>query len=298
MTLEQLVVLNAIVEQGTFRGAAERLNKAQSAISHMLKKLEDELGFTVLSRENYRPELTEKGEVYYRHSRRVLQGVQDLKSIARTLTSEQEAEVALTVTATFPFSPVLALIGELTSVFPATHIRLSRDNMGGSVEKLLADEVQIAISTLDGVPLDRVEALPLAPVTILPVAHPDFPAARDGKFNSDAEMQTHIQVVVSDSGSANKQSRGLLPGGLRWTVSDFDTKKDILLANMGWGGMPRHMIQRELDRGDLVRLNVEGYPPVQAEHFAMRRRDVAAGTVARAIWNRLKDLNNGTRIPV
>ena len=62
MTLEQLVVLNAIVEQGTFRGAAEHLNKAQSAISHMLKKLEDELGFAVLSRENYRPELTEKAK--------------------------------------------------------------------------------------------------------------------------------------------------------------------------------------------------------------------------------------------
>lgn len=293
MTLEQLIVLNAIVEQGTFRGAADYLNKAQSAISHMLKKLEDELGFTLLSREKYRPELTEKGEVYYRHSLRVLQRVQDLKSVARTLNSEQEAEVALTVTATFPFSPILGLIGEMTSRYPATHIRVSRDNMGGSLERLLADEVQIAISTLDGVPLDRIEALPLAPVTILPVSHPDFPAARGGSVNSDAEMQSHIQVVVSDSGSTNKQSRGLLPGGLRWTVSDFATKKEILLANMGWGGIPQHMIQQELDQGDLVPLNVEGYPPVQAEHFAMRRRDVTIGVVAQAVWDRLKDLNNG-----
>lgn len=294
MTLEQLVVLNAIVEQGTFRGAAERLNKAQSAISHMLKKLEDELGFTLLSRENYRPELTDEGEVYYRHSLRVLQRVQDLKSIARTLNSEQEAEVALTVTATFPFSPILRIIGEMTARYPATHIRVARDNMGGSLEKLLADEVQIAISTLDGVPLDRIEAWPLAPVTILPVAHPDFPAAREGNVNSDAEMQSHIQVVVSDSGSANKQSRGLLPGGLRWTVSDFAAKKEVLLANMGWGGMPQHMIRQELDRGELVRLNVEGYPPVQVEHFVLRRRDVAIGTVAQAVWNGLKRLNNGT----
>lgn len=294
MTLEQLVVLNAIVEQGTFRGAADYLNKAQSAISHMLKKLEDELGFSVFSRENYRPELTEKGEVFYRHSLRVLQRVQDLKSIAKTLNSEQEAEVALTVTATFPFSPILELIGDMTSKYPATHIRVTRDNMGGSLEKLLADEVKIAISTLDGVPLDRVEALPLAPVTILPVAHPDFPASRGGNVNSDAEMQAHIQVVVSDSGSANKQSRGLLPGGLRWTVSDFATKKEILLANMGWGGMPQHMIQGELDQGDLVRLNVEGYPPVQAEHFVMRRRDVTIGTVAQAVWDKLKSLDRGS----
>lgn len=289
MTLEQIIVLNAIVEQGTFRGAAEHLNKTQPAISHMLKKLEDELGFTVFSRENYRPALTEKGEVYYRHSLRVLQRVQDLKSVASMLNSEQEAEVALTVTATFPFSPILELIGAMASLYPTTHIRVARDNMGGALEKLLADEVQIAISTLDGVPLDRVEALPLTPVTILPVAHRDFPAARRGNVNSDAEMQTHIQVVVSDSGSTNKQSRGLLPGGLRWTVSDFATKKEILLANMGWGGMPQHMIQEELEQGDLVPLNVEGYPPVRAEHFVMRRRDITIGVVAQALWDKLKD---------
>ena len=36
MTLEQLIVLNAIVEHGTFRAAASHLNKAQSAISHMM----------------------------------------------------------------------------------------------------------------------------------------------------------------------------------------------------------------------------------------------------------------------
>ncbi len=293
MTLEQLIVLNAIVEQGTFRGAAEHLNKAQSAISHMLKKLENELGFILLSRENFRPELTEKGEVFYRHSLRVLQRMQDLKSVARTLNSEQEAEVALTVTASFPFPPILGLIGEMTSRYPATHIRVARDNMGGSLEKLLADDVQIAISTLDGVPLDRIEALPLAPVTILPVAHPDFPAAHGGRVNSDAEMQSLIQAVVADSGTTTKQSRGLLPGGLRWTVSDFATKKDILLANMGWGGMPQHMIQQELDQGDLVPLNVEGYPPVQVEHFAMRRRDVTIGMVAQAVWDRLKDFNSG-----
>ena len=293
MTLEQLIVLNAIVEQGTFRAAAENLNKAQSAVSHMLKKLEDELGFTLLSRENYRPALTEEGEVFYRHSLRVLQRVQDLKAIAKTLNSEQEAEVALTVTATFPFSPILGLIGEMTSRYPTTHIRVARDNMGGSLEKLLSDDVQIAISTLDGVALDRVEALPLAPITILPVAHSDFPAARDGKVNSDAEMQSHIQIIVSDSGSTNRQSRGLLPGGLRWTVSDFATKKEILLANMGWGGMPQHMVQKELDQGKLVRLNVEGYPPVQAEHFVMRRRDALIGVVAQAIWDKLKDLDFG-----
>ena len=289
MTLEQLIVLNAIVEQGTFRAAADHLNKAQSAISHMTKKLEDEVGFELLSREAYRPSLTARGEVFYRHATRVLQRMQQLRSISATLRTEQEAEVALSVTATYPLPPILSLVSEMTARFQATHIKMTRDNMGGSLERLLAADVQIAISTLDDVPLDRIEALPLKPVTMMPVSHPDFAAARDDRMKSDVEMQTYIQVVVSDSARTTTQSRGILPGGLRWTVSDFATKKEILLANMGWGGLPDHMIKSELDKGTLVPLSIEGYPPTPVAHYAMRRRDVTQGTVAQAIWDNLRE---------
>ena len=73
MTYEQLVVLHAIVTEGTFRGAAERLNKSQSAVSHMLKKLETEVEIILLSREEYRPTLTPEGKVFYRQATRVMQ---------------------------------------------------------------------------------------------------------------------------------------------------------------------------------------------------------------------------------
>ena len=287
MTFDQLVCLNAIVEHGTFRAAADHLNKAQSAVSHSVKKLEGELGFALLSRAEYRPVLTEKGEIFHRHSLRVLRRMQDLKTISRTLNSEQEAEVLLNVTTTYPLTPVLGLIGDMTAAYAATHIRLSRDNVGGALEKLLSGEAQIVVSSLHDVPLDRIEAVPLETVTILPVCHPAFLPPGKGEVRSDMEMQAHVQVVVSDSSTVNKQNRGLLPGGLRWTVSDFAAKREILLAGMGWGGMPDHMVRDDLARGDLIALKVESYAPVDIAHYAMRLRESAKGIVAQAIWERL-----------
>ncbi|GHB32114.1 LysR family transcriptional regulator [Pseudovibrio japonicus] len=287
MTFEQLVVLEAIVSQGTFRGAAEHLHKAQSAVSHMLKKLEDELGFELLSREEYRPKLTPSGEIFYRHATRVLRGMRELKSIAQNLNSHHEAEVLLSVSSTYPLPPLLKLIGTMTPEFPATHIRLARDNMGGPLERLLSGEAQIIISTLHDVPMERVEAAPVAPIVMLPVAHRDFPAAQGNHLRTTAEMQGYVQVVVSDSSQSNEQSRGLLPGGLRWTVSDFATKKEILMENMGWGGMPDYLIRKELEEGTLVPLNVEGYAATPVQQYVMRRRDKPAGIVAQAIWNRI-----------
>lgn len=56
-------VLQVLVEEGSFAKAAERLHKAQSAVSYQVKKLEEHLGVQLFSREQYRAELTQEGRV-------------------------------------------------------------------------------------------------------------------------------------------------------------------------------------------------------------------------------------------
>ena len=172
MTYEQLVVLHAIVTEGTFRGAAERLSKSQSAVSHMLKNLENEIDILLLSREEYRPKLTSAGEVFYRQATRVLQQMQQLRSMAKSLSAKQEAEVLLAVAATYPLQPLLKVIADVSAQYPSTHIRLSRESMGGPIERLLGNDADMIIATMDGVPTDQVEAIPLFTATIIPVSHP------------------------------------------------------------------------------------------------------------------------------
>lgn len=288
MTYEQLVTLHAIVTEGTFRGAAEKLNKSQSAISNMLKKLETDIQIELVSREEYRPKLTPSGEVFYRQATRVMQQMQQLGSVTKSLVSTQEAEVVVTITATLPLKPVLDVVGTVKSEYPATHIRLSRESMGGPIESLLNNDADIVIASMDGVPADQIEALPFADVTIMPVAHPDFEPAKSNQMKTISEMQSYTQVVVAHSGSNTySQSRDLLPGGLRWTVSDFAAKKEILLAQLGWGGMPTHMIKEELQSGALVPLSVEGYPPRLSHLFQIRKRDKPLGIVTQTIWQSL-----------
>ncbi len=295
MTYEQLLALQAIVREGTFRGAAERLHKSQSAVSHMLKKLEEDIGFLLLSREAYRPQLTAEGEIFYRQATRAIEQMQQLRTTAQNLTAKHEASVSLAVTATYPLSPVLNVIGQIRKEYPATDIKLSRENMAGPLERLLAQQADIIIATMDGIPVDQVEAISFASVTIMPVAHPDFEAAQSPQMKSIQDMQRHTQIIVADSSSGTvSQSRDLLPGGLRWTVSDFAAKKEILLAGQGWGGLPTHMIDAELANGSLVPLNVEGYPPRHSQLYLIRRRNSDSGIVSQAIWQQLSEKSTHT----
>ena len=98
-------------------------------------------------------------------------------------------------------------------------------------------------------------------------------------------MQSYTQVIVSGTGGREfDQSRDLLRGGQRWTVSDFEAKKSVIKAGLGWGGVPEHMMATELSNGTLVPLNVEGFPTRHTEIFAIRRRDQPVGKVMSQIW--------------
>ncbi|MBO9436408.1 LysR family transcriptional regulator [Ruegeria sp. R13_0] len=290
MTLDQLIALDAIVATGTFRAAAERLNKAQSAVSHQIRKLEDELGFALLSRDAYRPSLTSEGEVFYRETTRVLEQVRGLKSVAAGLRSEQEPTVSIAITATMALAPVLDLLGTIKRSYPGTNIHVASEMMGGPLARLMEGSADMILAGLQDVPIDDVETLPFGAITIRPVASAEFPAAQKSGVRSRREMQTYTQVIVSGTGGRDfDQSRDVLSGSQRWTVSDFEAKKSIIKAGLGWGGIPEHMMEDELASGALVPLNVDGFPARHTEIFAIRRRDKPMGKVMTAIWAAIED---------
>ncbi|MEO0498713.1 MAG: LysR family transcriptional regulator [Pseudomonadota bacterium] len=289
MTLDQLVALDAIVATGTFRAAADRLNKAQSAVSHQIRKLEDELGFALLSRDAYRPSLTTEGEAFYRETARVLEQVRSLKSVAAGLRSEQEATVSVAITATMALEPVLDLLGTIKQTYPGTNIHVASEMMGGPLARLMNGDADMIFAGLQDVPIDDVETLPFDEITIRPVASSDFEATQKTGVRSRREMQSYTQVIVSGTGGKDfDQSRDVLSGGQRWTVSDFEAKRSIIKAGLGWGGMPEHLIQKDLASGALVPLRVDGYPPRHTEIFAIRRRDNPMGKVMTAIWTSIE----------
>ena len=290
MTLDQLVALEAIVATGTFRAAADRLHKAQSAVSHQIRKLEAELGFDLFSRDGYRPRLTSEGEVFFRETARVLEQVRSLKSVAAGMRGAQEPMVSIAMTATMSLDPILNILGEIGRAYPETHIRVATEMMGGPLARLMEGEADMIVAGLEGAPIDEVDTLPIGTITIRPVASPEFPAAQRTGIRSRREMQVYTQVIVSGTGGLDfDQSRDVLSGGQRWTVSDFEAKKSVIKAGLGWGGIPEHLMEAELQSGELVPLTVEGYPPRHTEIFAIRRRDQVLGRVMSDIWLALGD---------
>ena len=72
-TSEELTVLVQVVENGSFSRAAEQLAMANSAVSRVVKRLEEKLGVNLINRTTRQLRLTEEGSQYFRRVQKILQ---------------------------------------------------------------------------------------------------------------------------------------------------------------------------------------------------------------------------------
>ena len=292
MTFEQLRAFQAIVTEGTFRGAAQMLHESQPAISAMIRNLEAACDFTLFSRDTYRPELTPRGRVFYEGALVAIKEIGRLNALARRLAGDEEPLVEIAINNVCPLPPLLDTLRRVDEAHPATRLSVSTESMGGAMHRLAQSSVDIAVTTDTDLQPDCMELFPFTSVRIIPVAYPGYPPARSGGFNTVQDMRPYTQVIVADSGvGGHKQTLDVLPDVGHWVVTEVAAKKDIILAGMGWGGLPEHVVAEELADGRLVRVHVEGFDIRSSQLYIIRRTDRPVGVVAEALWQALRAIS-------
>jgi DNA-binding transcriptional LysR family regulator len=285
MTHDQLVAFVAVATEGSFTLAAQRLHKSQSAISKLVRNLEAELGVLLFNRSSYRASLTDAGRTLSGRALGVLEGVRELEALGRALAGSHEAVVRVAIDAITPLYLVLDVLRSVGKKYADVRLELSTEHMGGAVEALEEGRVELAITSRLEVDPRRIESEPFTRVAIVPVAHRDHPVARASGPVPASLLQKHPQIVLSDSAQRDlSPAINVLEGGVRWNVSDVAAKKQIIVAGMGWGGLPRHLVARELSRGTLVELRVREFHADAIALGLVRRRDRITGVVAQTLW--------------
>ena len=95
LTLDQIQILLTVVDEGSFSRAAKKLNRAQSAVTYGIQKLEAQIGIPLFDRTAYRPALTEAGRTLLLRARRIAEETNAFRDAARSLASGLEAELTI-----------------------------------------------------------------------------------------------------------------------------------------------------------------------------------------------------------
>jgi DNA-binding transcriptional LysR family regulator len=286
MTYDQLVAFTTVAAEGTFTGASDLLHKSQPAVSKLIRNLEGELGVVLFARTRYRATLTDAGRVFYERAAAVIESTHALRAFGLALGGKIEPIVRLAVEAVTPLDPIVRTLRAIEARFPSVRFELHTERLAGAAEALRERRADVVVATQVGIDGGKVDATPFGHVPIVAVARADHPIAQHRPPIPTALLRAHPQIVLRDSAHGAAPSLNVLEGGLRWTVTDISAKKDLILAGMGWGGLPGHVVAAELAQGTLQALVVPEFAEAM-ELFVMRRRDHAHGVVATALWEAL-----------
>ena len=254
LTLDQLRVLVMVAEVGSFSGAARRLRRVQSAISKSVRTLEDTLSIQVFDRTGKYPVLTAAGSALVEDARKLLRDADALKARARGMAEGLEPELALAVDPLFPNDILMRALWELETEFPTLPIRLITAGLGVPERHLRDGLVALAVYSLETTGAEDLDATFLVTIDMVPVVAPSHPLARLPGPIGREDLTRHVQLVLSDVGSAGWQ-RGLVSQKI-WRFADLHVRLEFLLAGFGWCNMPRHLVAPALADGRLVPLEI------------------------------------------
>ncbi|MDE1174114.1 MAG: LysR family transcriptional regulator [Parvibaculaceae bacterium] len=255
-TLDQLQVLLAVVETGSFAAAARHLGRATSAISYAIDTLESQLDLVLFDRGTTRkPRLTPQGEAVLSEARLVTHGVDRLRARVRGLAEGLEAEISLVVDVMFPTARLVDALQAFQTAFPTVPLRLHVEALGAITQLVLNGTASIGISGRFHLNGQGVEQIQIGGTRLIPVAAPFHPLACP-QAQIPGAGRDHIQLVLTDRSPLTAGIDFGVIGVKTWRLADLGAKHALLLAGVGWGNMPETMIREDLDAGRLVELKL------------------------------------------
>jgi len=264
LSLDQFEVFAAVVEEGSFAAAARRLNRAQSAITYAIQKLEDQSGIALFDRSTYRPVLTEAGKNLLPRIRRILTDVEGYRLHARQMAMGVEDELRLAVHPHAPADFLSDVLRDFRATFPSVRIAASlhpRNAALASLEQGKSDlALLFALVSLNG-PFTH---LPCTAVELVAVASPEHPLAQQPPPLRPELLRDSMQIVVHDA-LGPEEERAICGYGLdsteTWRVMNFEIMHGLLLSGVGWGVVPLTGVNDDVAAGRLVMLESGRWKP-------------------------------------
>lgn len=160
MEIWQLNTFRVVAQTLHFTRASEELNLTQSAVSHQIKSLEEELGVKLFTRDKRKISLTPQGQTVLDYANKMLQQIDEMK---REIEENRETLkgklklVAITRSLDNPFPQIRKKFNELHN-----EIKLSFQTVLGTdtmLKKVRSGEADVGFSVIDALDLFNYEGL-------------------------------------------------------------------------------------------------------------------------------------------
>jgi DNA-binding transcriptional LysR family regulator len=254
--IDQLQAFIAAADHGSFSAAARQLGKAQSAVSTAVINLEIDTGVELFDRRKRNPILTEAGDTLLKYARSVLLSNNEFMARATSVSEGIEAQIGIAVEQGIFVHSLLNLFDELGQRFPLLDVEIFDPGPNDVAELLKSGRADIGLMT-------EQESYPqgfffrgVGHSLQIPICSACHPLATMSQV-SHADLRKHRQLILHSRRQASDRPPRELKSPKTWFSESPYLILDFVKSGIGWAELPWTVVDEELQRGDVVRLQYD-----------------------------------------
>ncbi len=254
LSLDALLVIDAIDRKGSFAAAAHELHRVPSAVTYTVQKLEEDLDVLLFDRRGHRAKLTVAGQELLIEGRHLLRAAGNLEARIKRVATGWEAELRIAYDGILPAAAMLGLAEGFYQQNADTRLRFTAEVLGGCWDAVVSGRADLAIGASgDGPPGGGYQTRPLGEIDWVFAVAPSHPLATAAEPLTRTDILAHRAIVVADS-SRNLPPRttGLLSGQDTLTIADAAVKLEAQARGLGVGYLPQCLAAAAVARGELI----------------------------------------------
>jgi len=273
----------AIAERGSFHRAATHLNLSQTALSHRMRKLEDDLGVALFTRTTRQVALTPAGLELLPRARRMFDELGASWEALRAQGRERQERLAIGCLPTVATSHLPPALEAFSALHPAIRVLVHDASAHEIAERVQRGEAEFGITVVSAGPWD-LEMRPLAREPYVLVCARDHGLA--GRTDLTWADLEGLPLVRVSSQTANRaildEALGPRREALSWRyeVSHLATAMSLVRQRIALAVAPRLAV--EVGGGDLVALPIRG-PSVTRTLGVVTKRGLPLSAPGRAL---------------
>jgi DNA-binding transcriptional LysR family regulator len=271
-TLEELLAFRTVVDAGSVTAAAEQLGQTVSGISRALKRLEDKLDTSLLSRTTRRLSLTDEGQAFLAHARAILSAVDEAEEQVAARRHQPAGRLRINAASPFMLHVVAPMAADFRSRYPQIELELNTNDL---VIDLLEEDTDVAIR-IGALRDSTLRARTLGASRLRVLASPAYLKAHGRPRTVEQLAQGHALLGFAQPESLNHWPlRGLHGDRLRIAhalrASSGETLRRLALEGAGIVCLADFLTEDDRRRGDLVQVlardTVEFLQPIHAVFY-------------------------------
>lgn len=302
-TVQQMRLFEAVARLGSVTRAADEVHLTQPSVSMQVRALEEKIGMPLTEKVGKSLHLTHAGQVVAEASRDVLARLTEMQHTLEDLKGEVAGPLSVAVVSTARyFMP--QVMGAFKRGFPLVAPRLTIANRTTLLERIEANADDLYVTGQPPTDLS-VEKAEFMENVIVFAARPDHPLAGQARIPLSRIAQEEVLRREPGSGTRRAVDTLFREAGLALpTQMEFDDTEAIkqgVISGLGIASLPLMSLRLELAAGELVLLDVEGFPlrrPWYAVHRSGKRLSNAARAFLELLPAQAQALSQAASAPV